>query len=300
MEVIYEKYPKLQYYIEEVTTYITSKLLIHSMILFGGIVIDDFSEKYSDIDIVIILDKEMDNNDQGKIDEIIKKLIEVDKNFTRLLYIYFIPKIMLENPRKKFDDIEGLIFGNMEKKAINQYPLSMMDNFSIREKGKILFGKNLKENFPKPPVNCFWLMFVDSLPSIEKASKKYPFQYNETIDDEYVISWLLYLSRMLYSLEKKDIIGKTKGAYWFRNEYDNELGEFIIEIAECREENLSIKKVQNIVKNSRELLIFALEKAFSIKEIEIPDLTKMVNIENNVMNFSDVFSEIRNHLADNK
>lgn len=54
MELIYEKYSKLPYYIEKITTYITSKLLIHSMILFGGIVIDDFSKKYSDIDIVIV------------------------------------------------------------------------------------------------------------------------------------------------------------------------------------------------------------------------------------------------------
>jgi len=292
MDETLRKYPELKKYLAEFIKSITSNLSTKSIILFGGIMLDDFSKRYSDIDIIVVLNVGLNEKNLESIDEVITKLRIIDPELTRILYVYFIPSFMLDSSKVKFKGQKGLIIGNEKAKPINRYPLSIMDNFSVREKGKILFGEDLKKQFPKPPENLFWQMFIDSLSFIEEATKKHPFQHSEKQNDHTTINWLLYFPRLLYSLIKKDLIGKSDSAFWFQKEYNNSLGEFLIEIGKCRQENAFVYDIKDLVLNSRKLILFTFEKILEIKGIDA-NLSSLVSIDLNRMNFNPIFREFK-------
>ncbi|MHA1811208.1 MAG: hypothetical protein ACTSYH_12880, partial [Candidatus Heimdallarchaeaceae archaeon] len=89
-------------------------------------------------------------------------------------------------------------------------------------------------------------------------------------------------------------IGNMKSAYWFTNEFPGRMGDFVVEVANCRKRNISLANIMELVPRSRELIIFSLERAFRIKGIQITHLKDLLKVENDIANFSRVFMEVRN------
>ncbi len=294
MKVTYDRYPELQQFLKTFVEYMATSLSARSVILYGGLTLDDFSKRYSDIDIVVVLERGLWENDFNLIDEIVSRLEKLNKELANLLYIHFIPYPLIENPRVEYNDIEGMIVRNLEQELINQYPFSSIDDFMIRNKSELLFGDDIRDKFPHPPMECFWIKFLEDIPYFEKAAKQYPFQPATSPKYNVAINWILYFSRMLYSLKNNDVIGKLKGAYWFSNEYFGKIGDFVVEIAKCRQRNISLANVMNVVENSRELFLFSIKTAFQIKNIHVPDLNNLLKIEGQTANFTRIFMEIRN------
>lgn len=77
-------------------------------------------------------------------------------------------------------------------------------------------------------------MFVENIALIEKWTKEYPFQQTANPDYFIAVNRLLYFPRLLYSIKEKGAIGKTKVVYWFSSEYQNEIGDFIVEVGVSR------------------------------------------------------------------
>ncbi|MHA2142961.1 MAG: nucleotidyltransferase domain-containing protein [Candidatus Thorarchaeota archaeon] len=263
-----------------------------SIILFGGIALDDFSRKYSDIDIVVVLKSGMSEQEHRRSEQVITELMEYDSVYTPLLFFYFIPVFMLDSPSSEFNPRDGLIYGNEKMRPVKQYPLSIVDNFSIREKGKVLFGEDLKERFPEPPGDCFWKMFIDSLPYIEGAVKKHPFQYSDKHNDNTTVNWLLYFPRLLYSLAREDLIGKSDSAFWFQEEYDSPIGEFLVEIAKLRRENSTVNDSEDLVLNSRRLFLFTLDKILELKGVDA-GLSNSVGVDSIIIDLNSAINTFR-------
>ncbi len=295
MDVTLQNYPDLKDYLDEVSDSIASTLDTRSIILFGGIALDDFSKKYSDIDIVVVLKTGLTEKEHQEIERLIAKLMEFDSVYTRLLYVYFIPIFMIESPSMEFNPGDSLIFGNGRMRPINQYPLSITDDYSIREKGRILFGEDLRRHFPKPPTDCFWEMFIRSLPYIEQAIQKHPFQFIEEHNDHTTVNWLLYFPRLLYSLMKDDLIGKSDSAPWFQEQYDGPLGDFLVEIARCRRKNTDLLNDKNLILNSRRVILFTLEKILEFRGVK-SSLSDLVNIDSIETDFFPVMSKFRDSI----
>lgn len=294
MKVTYERYPELPRFLKTFVEFTATSLSTRSFILFGDIVLDDFSKRYSQVKIIIVLEKGLWENDFNELDSIIEKLSTMNKDFSQILIAYFVPYTMLENPRIKHQDLEGMIVKNMHQEIINQYPLKPTDDFLIMKQGEVLYGEDLREHFPIPPLECFWHQFLAEIPNLEQVAKSYPFQHSPSPNYDLATNWILYLSRVLFSIKNNEVIGKMKGAYWFSNEYLNKLGDFVVEVAMCRQRNLSLSSVINVVENSRKLLLYSLQRAFQIKGINIPDLKELYKEEQGHANFSRIFMEIRN------
>ena len=294
MKVTYDRYPELKQFLKAFVEYVATSLQTRSVILFGGLTLDDFSKRYSDIDIVIVLEKGLWENDFNIIDEIITRLEKINKEYAPLLSIYLIPYPMLENPRITYNDLEGMIIRNLQQEIISQYPLSSIDDFMIKSQGELLYGEDLRERFPHPPMDCFWIKFLDDFVYFEKIVEQYPFQPSDSPQYNAATNWILYFPRLLYSLINNDVIGKLKGAYWFSNEYYGKIGDFVVEIATCRQRNISLASVLNVIENSRKLILFSLEKAFEIKNINVPDLNSLLKIDGQNANFTRIFMELRN------
>jgi len=294
MKVTYDRYPELPRFIKTFVEYTATSLATRSFILYGDIVLDDFSKRYSTIDIIVILEQSLWEKDFNELDNIVSKLESMNKDFAKILRIVFVPFNMLENPRISHQDLEGMIVSNLQQELINKYPLSMKDDFLIMNKGEVLYGEDLRKNVPIPPLDCFWQQFISEIPRLEEIIKLYPFQHNNSPNYDLATNCILSFPRILYSIQNKDIIGKMKGAYWFSNEFYGKLGDFVVEVASCRQRNISLSSVIDVVENSRDLLLFILEKAFSVKGVSIPKLTELFKIDSGYANYSRVFMELRN------
>ena len=292
MDAAFMKYPDLQDYLNEFTQCITSKVDTQSIVLFGGITLDDFSVKYSDIDLVVILKSGLQKSKHRIIEQLIAGLMKRNPVYNELLYVYFIPNFMIDSPSIEFGMHDGLICGNGRMRPISRYPLSITDDFSIREKGRTLFGEDLKRNFPEPPKDCFWKMFINSLPYVEEASKNHPLQFRNRHNDHTTISLLLYFPRFLFSLFQNDLIGKSDSAYWFREKYGGPLGNFIVELARCRQDNSSVQNNDELVFNARQLVLFTLDRILEFKGVAA-DLSSLVSIDSREIDFQPVFTEFK-------
>ncbi len=294
MKVTYDRYPELPRFLKTFVEFTATSLATRSFILYGDVVLDDFSKRYSKINVIIILEKGLWEKDFNELDSIIDKLAAMNEDFSKLLRAYFVPYTMLENPRIIHQDLEGMIVRDLKQEIINQYPLSQTDDFMIMKKGEVLYGEDLRSHFPIPPLECFWQQFLAEVPNIEEIAKIYPFQHSQSPNYDHATNWILYFSRVLYSIQNNDVIGRMKGAYWFSNEYLNKLGDFVVEVASCRQRNISLSSVMGVVENSRELMLFCIEKAFKIKGIHTPDLKSLYKEDQGHANFSRFFMEIRN------
>ncbi len=295
MNTSFQKYPEIQEYLRSVSNQISSRLDVKSIILFGGLAIDDFSKKYSDIDIVIVLEEKLDGGKHRVVEQIIKDLQEENQDYTQQLYVYFIPIAMIERPAEVFSPMDGSIYGNGRMRPMKQYPLSMIDDFSIREKGKVLYGEDLRSRIPEPPNDCHWRMFIDSLPLIEQAVDRHPFQPGES-NDHSTVSWLLYFPRLLYSLINSDIIGKSDSAFWFRDENDTPLSDFLVDIATRRKENLALDNNEELVLNSRKLVLYTLQRILEIKG-KHTNIYEGVVIESEKFDFTSVFGRFKSCIS---
>lgn len=294
MKVTYDRYPELPRFIKTFVEYTATSLKTRSFILFGDIVLDDFSKRYSTIDIIVILEGSLWEKDFDALDDIASKLESMNKEFAEILRVVFVPFEMLENPRITHQDLEGIIIRNLQQELINKYPLSMKDDYLIMNRGEVLYGEDLRKHFPIPPLDCFWQQFLSEIPRLEEVTKLYPFQHSSSPNYDLATNWILSLPGILYSIQNNDIIGKMKGAYWFSNEFYGKLGDFVVEIASCRQRNISLSSVLNVVEFSRELLLFALEKAFAFKGVQIQKLTELFKVDSGYANYSRVFMELRN------
>jgi len=294
MKVTYERYPELPKFLKTFVEYAVTTLQTRSIILTGDIVLDDFSKRYSTIDILIILEKNLWDKDYDTIDELINRLVIVSKEFAHISRIFFIPYTMLSNPRVTHHDIEGIIVRNLQQEITNKYPLEQSDDFLIREKSHVLYGEDLRQHFPIPPIEGFWHEFIKNFSKLENAAKNFPFQPTKSPNYEKAMDWVLWFTNLLYSLKNNDLIGKMKSAYWFTNEYPGRMGDFVVEVANCRKRNISLTSIMEFVPKSRELMMFVLERAFRVKGIQMTQLKDLMKIENDIANFSRVFMEVRN------
>ena len=74
MKVTYDRYPELPRFLKTFVEFTATSLATRSVILFGDVVLDDFSKRYSHIKIIIILEKGLWENDFNELDSIIDKL----------------------------------------------------------------------------------------------------------------------------------------------------------------------------------------------------------------------------------
>ena len=294
MKVTYDRYPELPKFLKTFVEYAVTTLQTRSILLTGDIILDDFSKRYSSIDIVIILEKNLWDKDYDTIDELVNRLVIVNKEFAHICRVFFIPYAMLSDTRVAHQDIEGIIVRNLQQEIINKYPLELSEDFLVREKSQVLYGEDLKQFFPIPPVEGFWYEFLEKFSQLEKAARNFPFQFTTTPNYELAMEWILWFPNLLYALKNNDLIGKMKSAYWFTNEYPGKVGDFVVEVANCRKRNISLANILELVPRSRELMIFVLERAFRVKGIQITYLKNLMKVENDIANFSRVFMEVRN------
>lgn len=289
---ILDHYPKLKELLDYIVDMVSSSLRITSIYVFGDITLADYSEMYSMINVLVVLEKTLWGEDFDIINDIMEKTKQHFPLLSRNLDVAFIPEQIIENPRINFEDLEGMrIIGN-EGVLITSYPYNHLETYLLHNKAHKLYGRDV--SLPFPAVDAFWEQFIEDLPKLEHATERFPFQDLPSTDSKEEIEWILYFPRLLYGLANNDIIGKLKAAYWFNNEYDNDLGEFVVEVAMNWKRGHSLEHMLDVPLNAQQFLIFSLEKALELRKKTVGRLASLVISKENKYDYKRLFIEVRN------
>ena len=95
---------------------------------------------------------------------------------------------------------------------------------------------------------------------------------------------------------QNDLIGKSDSAYWFREEYGGPLGDFLVNLARCRQDNSSVLNNDSLVINARRLVLFTLDRVLEFNGVHIT-LSSSVDIGSFEFDFKPLFTEFKKSIG---
>ena len=186
-----------------------------AMYLHGSLTTGYYNRKRgSDIDFVVIVEKEISEEKVEKMQYMLYELTQYDPKLSKKLEGSYIPKEWLKN-KEPPEGVRPYINGG----TLHLYPYGyewVLERFLIREKGIVVFGL--------PPTR-----FIESIsPSeLRKANSKLLIRdwkpmlsdSSRLEDDEYQSYAVLTMCRSLFLFKNGEIISKPKAAIWAKKEF---------------------------------------------------------------------------------
>ncbi len=186
-----------------------------AMYLHGSLATGDFDqEKGSDIDFIVVLDKEVSDETIQKLREMLGELTQHDPKLSKKLEGSYVPKDWLKNnepPKAVRPYINGV--------GLNLYPYGyewVLEKFLIREKGIVVFGP--------PPAT-----FIEPVSSddVSRANAKILIgdwqpmltESSRLKDDEYQTYAVLTMCRCLFLFANNEMTSKPKAVAWMKEKF---------------------------------------------------------------------------------
>lgn len=209
-----------------------------SIYLYGSVVLEDFKLGWSDIDILCLTETEISDT-QGK--KLLNLRQELSREYRNNLYV---PSF-----EGGFLTLEGFVnnnpdtvvyWGTSGQKITNKYCVDPFSMIELIEQGRLLYGKEVRQNFLYPRKEEILEAVIKHYDTIRRFAAK-------TDKSLYSAGWLLDIARCIYTLRTGKIISKTKAGQWA---LDNNL----IEDIEVMEKVINIRKEPNKYKDHVEVI----------------------------------------------
>ena len=181
---------------------------MQSIYIYGSYALDDFKLGWSDIDLLVLTKKKIDEDKLNDLLYLRQTLLEKDTN--NMFYRSFEGAMLsMDSFINKTND-NVIYWGTKGEKIKDTYHLDSFSMKELIETGIIVYGNDIRNSF--------------TLPTFEELVKDIKYHYN-TIREHaqvtgrnfYSFGWFLDISRCLYTLQTGNIITKTKAGEWAIN-----------------------------------------------------------------------------------
>ena len=180
-----------------------------SILLYGSVALNDFKFGWSDIDILCLTEKPINEAQADKLVCLRQTLTEEyqDNPYFRLFEGAFMSEKAL------FDKEKDMVvyWGTRGQKIIEQYEIDPFTAIEINEYGMVLYGKDLRGMIPYPTEKEIY----EGVKNYYNAIRKYA-----QVTDKRITSsgWFFDIARCLYTLKTGKVIAKTAAAEWALSE----------------------------------------------------------------------------------
>ena len=186
-----------------------------ALYLHGSLATGDFNqEKGSDIDFLVVLDKEVSDETIQKLREMLGELAQHDPKLLKKLEGSYVPKDWLKNNEQP-EKVRPYINGG----GLNLYPYGyewILEKFLIKEKGIVVFG---------PPPSQF--IEPISADDVRRANAKIligdwqPFlvESSRLKNDEYKAYAVLTMCRCLFLFANNEMASKPTAIVWVKEKF---------------------------------------------------------------------------------
>ena len=176
-----------------------------SIYIYGSLALGDFRPGWSDIDILVLTEKEITEGQAGRLVNLRQVMLEGEP---RNPYYRSFEGGMLSLDAFRLGEKSRVVYwGTSGERITDSYGF---DSFSMRElleSGILIWGDDVRDGLPRP---TFDELRADVRRHYE-AIRKYA---GETDRSFYSFGWFLDISRCLYTLRTGGIIAKTAAGEW--------------------------------------------------------------------------------------
>ncbi len=188
---------------------------LHSIWLYGSIVLDDFRPGWSDIDLMVLTGGPITEEQARQLVGLRQAMLESEPDNP---YYRSFEGVIADINEYSSGTFSRLVYwGTSGERITDRWQQDAFSLYELAKYGKAIRGKYDRNIFPEP-----------SVPDLRKAVR----QHYETIrrfavqTDErlYSCGWLLDIARCIYTLRHSDVISKTQAGNWALSEhlFDNE------------------------------------------------------------------------------
>ena len=173
--------------------------------LYGSSVLDDFKLGWSDIDILVLTEKQLSES-QAKLLVVLRQTM-LAKEPDNLYYRSF-EGVMLTRSAFLANTTDRVVYwGTSGERITDSYSFDSFCMTELIESSALLYGKDIRKELKCP---AFHDLYVDVNRHYETIRK----HAQSTGRNYYSFGWLLDIARCIYTLRTGKIISKTKAAEW--------------------------------------------------------------------------------------
>jgi len=170
-----------------------------SIFLFGSVVLDDFKLGWSDIDIICLVDKTIQDEQANELVDL-RQTLKAEHEENPYFRLFEGGMLTLDAFLHNAEDTV-VYWGTSGQRITNRYELCPLSKIELIEAGRRLCGNDFRHLIPHPTR----AEIVDAIRNHYETVR----QHGKSGS-----GWLLDLARCLYTLRTNKIIAKTKAGEW--------------------------------------------------------------------------------------
>ncbi len=212
-----------------------------SVYLYGSVVLEDFKLGWSDIDILVLTDKQMSEAQANELVSLRQTLLKKEPD--NLYYRSFEGGMLTLTAFLSGSNDRVVYWGTGGEKITDRYALDSFSRKDLIIGSKLLCGSDVRSKLKMPDHTE---LYLDAGQQYE-AIRKYAQRTNRTL---YSFGWMLNIARCIYTLRTGELIAKTAAA------------ELALENGDCPDPDvlemaLRVRKRPLIYKESKEILDYS-------------------------------------------
>ncbi len=181
---------------------------VHSIWLYGSVVLDDFRPGWSDIDILVLSNDQITEQQAQQLVELRQAMPETENPYYRSF-----EGIIAERNEYFTGTFSRLVYwGTSGQRITNRCEQDVFLKYELAKYGKAIYGKNDRSIFAEPSAAELRSAVKQHYESI----RQYAVQTDEKL---YSCGWLLDIARCIYTLRYDHVIAKTQAGFWALKEH---------------------------------------------------------------------------------
>ncbi len=173
--------------------------------LYGSSVLDDFRLGWSDIDILVLTEKQISESQADLLVNLRQTMLKEEPD--NRYYRSFEGGMLTKRAFLTNADDRVVYWGTSGERITNRYLFDSFCRAELIESSVLLYGKDIRKELQYPDLHA---LYAD-VNRHDQMIRKYA---QSTGRNFYAFGWLLDISRCLYTLRTGRIISKTKAAEW--------------------------------------------------------------------------------------
>ena len=205
-------YEDLMHGIQNMTDEIVNILSANnpSVYLYGSVALDDYQFGWSDIDILVLTEKQISPDRAERLVHLRRELTEQEPEN---LYYRLFEGGMLRLSAFLADTPDTVVYwGTSGERITDHYNCDSFCKLNLLDDGILLFGDDIRGQISRPS-------FEELRTDIQRHYKTIREYGGKTGKSLYSFGWLLDISRCIYTLRTGKIIAKTKAGEWALKKY---------------------------------------------------------------------------------
>lgn len=176
-----------------------------SIYIYGSVAMDDFRLGWSDIDLLILTEKEISESKAERLVHLRQDLLKTEPD--NPYYRSFEGGMLTKKAFLSKSPDRVVYWGTSGERITDQYDFDAFCMEELLTSGVHLYGKDVRGEMKAPGFECLLSGVKRHCETIQKYA-------GSTKRSLYTFGWMLDIARCIYTLRTGEIISKTKAAEW--------------------------------------------------------------------------------------